>query len=178
MHDGGLVHAVLNLTGLNVGDGLGHVHGHGAGLGVGHQALGAEHTTDAADQTHHVGGGDADVEVEPVLALDLGDQLLSADVIRTRLLGDAGIVALGKDQHADGLTGTMGQHDGAADLLVGVAGIDAQADGDLQGLVELRLGGLQRQRDGLFGLVVVLLDQLDAVLIFLTMLHGSLPPVS
>ena len=49
----------------------GHVGGHGAGLGGGHQALGAEDLAETADNAHHVGAGDDDVEIEPVLALDL-----------------------------------------------------------------------------------------------------------
>jgi hypothetical protein len=40
----------------------------------------------------------------------------------------------------------LGQDDGAADLLVCVAGIDAQLHVQLDGLVELGLGGLDDQR--------------------------------
>ena len=62
VHNGGLVHAVLHLTGFDVGDGLGHIHGDRAALGVRHQALRAQDTADTAHQTHHVRGGHADVE--------------------------------------------------------------------------------------------------------------------
>ena len=66
----------------------------------------------------------------------------------------------------------MRQHDRAADLLVGMARIDAQTDGDLDRLVELALGGLLRERHRL-GRVVELgaVEQLGAVLIFLTVFH-------
>src|SRR5690606_16575450 len=64
VNDAGLVGAVLNLTGLSVlhrGDDIG---GHRSDLGVGHQATGAEHLTQRADDTHGVGRGDDDVEVD------------------------------------------------------------------------------------------------------------------
>ena len=48
-------------------------------LGVRHQALGAEHAAEPADQAHHVRGGDHRVEVDPALLLDLLDQVLGAD---------------------------------------------------------------------------------------------------
>ena len=59
-----------------------------------------------------------------------------------------------------------------------MTGINTQTNGDFHGLVELALGGLQRERNRLVRLIDGLLDQLCAVLIFLTMLHGSIPPVS
>ena len=46
----GLVNLEVHATGLQFLNGLGHVEGDGAGLGVGHQAAGAEHTADLADQ--------------------------------------------------------------------------------------------------------------------------------
>ena len=55
----------------------------------------------------------------------------------------------------------MGQNHGAADLLVGVPGINAQADGDLDGLVKLGLAGLHNQINGLFGVILLqVVDQL------------------
>ena len=107
-------------------------------LGVGHQALGAEDLTETADNAHHVGGSDDDVEIEPVFLLDLLDHVHLADVIGASLAGSVRLVALGEDENARGLTGTVGQDDRAADLLVGVTGVNAQLDVQLDGLVELR----------------------------------------
>ena len=178
MDDVGPVQTVLNTAGLGILDGLLHVHGDGTGLGVGHQALGAQHTTDAADQTHHVRGGHADVEVEPVLLLDLGDHVLGADVIRTGGLGFLGLLALGDHQYTDGTAGAMGQHHRAANLLVGMAGVNAQTDVQLNGLVELGVAGLHNQAHGLVGVILLqVIDQLHAVLVFLTMLHAFFPPM-
>src|SRR5699024_3980359 len=64
------------------------------------------------------------------------------------------------------LAGAVGQHDGAADLLVGVAGVHAQLHVELHGLIELGGGGLDDQIHGLRGVIQVrLVDLLCAVLI-------------
>ncbi|MBQ6948286.1 MAG: arsenic efflux protein, partial [Firmicutes bacterium] len=59
-----------------------------------------------------------------------------------------GLGGLGKDQHPLGLAGAVGQDDGAADLLVGMAGVNAQFDMQLHRLVELGGGGLHHQLHG------------------------------
>ena len=51
------------------------------------------------------------------------------------------------DRDAHVTAGARGQADHAADLLVGVARVDAEVDGDLDGLVELGVG--LHQGDGL-----------------------------
>ena len=172
MDDVGLVQTVLDLTGLRLLHGLGGVGGHGAGLGGWHQTLGAQHLTQTADDTHHVGGGDDDVEVEPILLLDLLDQIHLAHIVGAGGLGSLGLVALGEHQHADGLTGTVGQHDGAADLLVGVTGVNTQLDVELDGLIELSAGSLADQLQTLLGIIQRgLIDLLGAFLILLTSKH-------
>ena len=172
MDDVGLVQTILDLTGLGFLNGLGGVGSHGAGLGGGHQALGAQDLTQTADNTHHVGSGDDDIEVEPVLLLDLLHQIHLAHVIGAGGLGSLGLVALGEHQNADRLTGTVGQHDGAADLLVGVTGVNAQLDVELDSLIELGAGGLADQLQTLLGVIQHrLVDLLGAFLIFLTSKH-------
>ena len=169
MDDVRLVQTVLHLTGLDFLHGLGDIGSDGAGLGGGHQALGAENLTKAADNAHHVGGSDHDVEAKPVLLLDLLNQIHIADEVSAGLTGGVGLVALGEDQHAGGLTGAVGQDDGAADLLVSVAGVDAELDVDLDGLVELGGGGLHDERKGVGDFILHgAVDLLRAVLIFLT----------
>ena len=78
--------AVLDLAALEVADRLGHVGGDGAGLRVGHQATGAEHPTEAADERHQVGRGDGHVEVDVAL-LDLGGQVVGAHHVGAGLAG-------------------------------------------------------------------------------------------
>ena len=172
MDDVLLVQTVLDLTGLSVGNSLADVGGNGAGLRVGHQTTGAQDLTETANATHHVGGGDQNVEVQ-VAAGDLGDQIVITDLLRT------GGVALGDGDNADVLTGAVGQDNSAADLLVGVTAVNAQADVQLNGLVELSGSGLAAQLQGLGGIVsLVILDQLSSVDILLAVFHCVLPSYS
>ena len=133
-----LVDAELDLAALDVGDGLGGVHRDGAGLRVRHQATRAEHLAEPADLAHHVRRRDDGVEVEPA-AGHLLEQVVGADVVGAGLTGGLGLVAVGEDEDAGGLAGAVRQVDGAADHLVGLARVDAEAHGDLDGLVVLRL---------------------------------------
>ena len=59
------------------------------------------------------------------------------------------LVAGGDHQHFLGLAEPVGQHHGAAHHLVGVLGIDAQAQVQLDGLIELGELDLLDQRNGL-----------------------------
>ena len=64
-------------------------------------------------------------------------QVLGAHDVRAGLLGLGGLVTLGEHGHAQRLAGAVGQHHGAADLLVCMARVDAQLDVDLHRLVEI-----------------------------------------
>ena len=77
-------------------------------------------------------------------------------VVGARLLGDPRAFALGEDEHALTLAEAVRQHDRAAQLLVGVAGVEAGADVQLDGLVELGEGDLLEERDRLCRLVCLL----------------------
>ena len=179
MDDVGLVQTILHLTSLDLLHGLGHVGSDGAGLGGGHQALGAQQLTQTAHNTHHVGGSDHHVEVEPVLLLDLLHHVHIAHEIGAGLTGSVGLVALGEHQHTGGLAGTVGQHDGATDLLIGVTGVNAQLHVQLDGLVELGGSGLAYQLQTLLGIVQgPTVDLLCTVFILLTSKHLLHPPYS
>src|SRR3954468_9264486 len=170
MHDRRAVGAVLDLAGLGLLHGLGHVHRHRADLRVGHLALRAEDATQATDDGHEVGRRDGDVEVGEA-ALDALGEVLRADHVGAGLLGLARLVALGEDGDGHVLAQAVGQRDGSAQLLVGVAHVQPGADVDLDGLVELRRRGPLDERDRLGGRVLVLavdpaarLEELLAVL--------------
>ena len=63
----------------------------------------------------------------------------------------------------------MGQNDGAADLLIGVTGVNAQLHVQLDGLVELGLGGLGDELEGFLRLVLsLLINELSALFIIFT----------
>ena len=88
-----------------------------------------------------------------------------------RLLG---LVALGEHAHADVLPVAVRQHDRAADHLVGVAGVDAEADVRLDGRVELDPRGLLEQVHRLVGSIdLVAVDELGGVLVSLAVLASS-----
>ena len=69
---------------------------------------------------------------------DVLGEVLGADDVRAGLLGLARLVALGEDGDRDVLAQPVRQRDRAAQLLVGVADVEARAHVDLDGLVELR----------------------------------------
>ena len=79
--DVGLVQTVLDLTGLDLLDGSADVGSHSTGLGGGHQTLGAQDLTQTADDTHHVGGSNDNVKLEPVFLGDLLNQLHAANIV-------------------------------------------------------------------------------------------------
>ena len=134
--------AELDLAGGVFADGVADVRRHGAGLGRGHQALGAEHLTEPADEPHHVRGGDGDVEIGEVLLLDLRHQFLPAGPDRAGVEGGGDQVLGAERDHALGLADAVRQRQRAADHLVRLLGVDAQGEDQLDRLVEL--GGLER----------------------------------
>ena len=82
--------------------------------------------------------------------LDLGDHLVAADQIGAGFGSLALLFVAGGDhQHLLRFAQTVGQHDGAADHLVGVLGIDSQAHVQLHGFVELGEFDFLNQRHGL-----------------------------
>src|SRR4051794_25377850 len=161
VHVGRAVGAVLDLAGLGLLDRLGDVHRDGADARIGHLALRTEDAAQPADDRHEVRRGDRDVEVGES-ALHAVGEVLRADDVRARLLGLLGLVALGEDGDGHVAAEAVRQRDGAAQLLVGVADVQACADVDLDGLVELRRLGLLDQRDRLGGRVLVLAIHLRA----------------
>ena len=145
VRDAELVGAILDLTGLELLDDAADVLGDGAELRVRHQTARTEDLTELADLAHLVGRGDGRVEVQEA-ALDLLDEVVAADDVGAGGLGLAGLVALGEDGDAHVLAGAVGQRNRAANLLLGLTSVDAEAEVDLDGLVEL--GGGRSPRRG------------------------------
>ena len=71
----------------------------------------------------------ASKSVQP--SFDLLGQFLAADFIGAGRFGFLGLVAFGEHDHALRLADAVRQHDRAADHLIGLLGVDAQADRDL-----------------------------------------------
>jgi hypothetical protein len=93
------------------------------------------------------------VEVEPATLDPLGE-VLRSDGIGSGCLGVAGLVALGERDDPDLLAGAVRQDRGAANHLIGVLGVDAHSEVQLDGRVELRLAGVLDQLGGLGGWVL------------------------
>src|ERR1019366_3941274 len=121
-----------------------------------------------ADGAHHVGRGDYGVEIRPPFGLDFGDHVFAAHVIRARFLGLAQFIAAGDHQHLFRLAEAVRHEDGAADHLVGVLGIDAEAHMYFHGLVEFCVLDFLDKRNGLFQEVIPGFDLLLRGLILFT----------
>ena len=130
-----------------------------------------------ADHRHHVRRRDGHVEVGEA-ALDALGQVLGANDVGAGLLGLARLVALG--EHGDGhlLAEPVRQRDRAAQLLLGVADVQAGADMHLDRLVELGRLEVLDDRHRLRGLVGVLaVDLLEVLAVALAVL-GHQPVTS
>ena len=86
---------------------------------------GAEDPAQPTDHRHQVRGRDRHVEVVEAFLDPLGE-VLGADHVGAGLLGLARLVALGEDGDLDLLAEAVGQRDRAAQLLVGVADVQAR----------------------------------------------------
>ena len=177
--DGALVDLELDAACLDLLDRALEVERDGARLRVRHQAAPAEDPSQLADHAHDVRRREGDVELEPA-GFDLLDQVLGADLVRTGTERLEGLLALGEDGDADDLARPVRQDDRAADHLVGVAGVDAQAQVRLDGCVELDVRCLLRDRDRLrHGVDPGAVDELRGVLVALPVLgHVRAPSVS
>ena len=134
--DARLLDAVLDLAGLGLAHGVADVERDGADLGVRHEAARTEDATELTDRAHHVGRRDHAIEVHEAF-VDLRDQVVAAGEVGAGLAGLALFLALGEHEDAHGLSGPVRQHDRAADHLIGVLGIHAQTDREVDRLVEL-----------------------------------------
>ena len=85
--------------------------------------------------------------------VDLRHEVIGSDLVGTGGAGLGGRLAGGEDRHPLGAPGARGQRQRAADDLVRLAGINPEADGELDGLVELGAGQALDQVDG-FGQAV------------------------
>ena len=176
--DVGLVETVLDLTGLSLVDSLGDIGGNRACLRAGHKTSGAENLTETADETHHVRSSDGDIEIHKALALDSCNKILCTDNLCACGGCGLGICALCEDGYADILAGTVRKNDSASDLLVGVAGVNTQADVDFDSLIELCRCSLNGYVKSLVGLIKGgSVNELGALVVFLTVFHYSFLPI-
>src|SRR6185437_211244 len=154
LHDARLLDAEFNRAALGVLDGRGHVHGDCADLRVRHHAARAEHLTETADETHHVRGRDAAIEIDFALVHGL-EQVFGAHDVGTRLLRFISLRAFGEHGDAQAAACAARQRDDAAHHLVGMARIDTEVDRQFNDLIELRGGAGLHQLHGLFDRILL-----------------------
>src|SRR5215218_6869726 len=147
--------AVLELARLRVADGLGDVEGDGSRLRVRHLAAGPEDATELSDRPHHVGRRHRDIEVvEPFF--DLFGEVGRADDVGTGVLGFLGLLTLREDGNPRVLAGPVREHERPAQLLLGMADVEAHVHVHLDRLVELGALLFLQELDRLEGRVRVL----------------------
>src|SRR5690606_24052403 len=117
-----------------------------------HESARTEDLRDLRELRRHVRGGDGDVKVALAGLRDLSDELFAADEVGAGLFGLLLLLRLcAEDGDALGLTGAVRERDRAANLLIRLARVDAEADVHLDGGVELRRRRGLRELDGLLG---------------------------
>ena len=172
--DVGLVKTVFDLTCFRFFNSLSNVHGNGTCLGVRHKALRTEKLTETADNTHHVGSCDNNVEIEPVFGLDLLNHVDVANVVSACCSCEVSLFALSENEGSYSLTGTVGKYDCTTNLLVSVTAVNAESDVNFDGFIEFRLGSLANEADCFVCIVKFRsIDELCALLILFTLKHFS-----
>ena len=97
---------------------------------------------------------------------------VAAHYVATGGFGVTGLLALGEDGDGHVLAEAVGQRQGAAQLLLGMANVDAEQDVQLDRLVEAGAGSLLDQGDGLRGRVgMVALDLAELFAVALAVGH-------
>src|SRR5690606_31728772 len=100
MDDTSLLDAEFDGAALGGLDRTGDIHGDRADLRVRHHATRAEHLAETTDQRHHVGSGDAAIEID-LATLDDLDQVFRTDDVRAGFLGFVSLGATSEDGNAN-----------------------------------------------------------------------------
>src|SRR5213592_5042275 len=164
-----LVDTKFHFSSLHFLDRLGDFESHCAGLGVRHQAARAEHFAQLTGGAHHVRSGDHRIVICPPFHDFLND-FVTANEIRPRFLRFANFLAARNHQHAYCLAESIRQTHGAADDLVGMLGVHAQINRQLDGFVELRMMRLLQHLGRFAELVRACLHELTRLLHILSRL--------
>ena len=144
-------------------------------FGLGMSPRGPSTRPRRAHERHQVGSGDGDVEIEHP-PLDRLEQVLGADDVGTGISGLGRLLTCGEHRHPHVAAGAGRQADRAPHDLVGLAGVDPEAERHLDGLVEMGLGQVLGDVDRLaWGVEVGPVVPLGRILVALAFRHlGSL----
>ena len=149
VNDSGLIDTKFHFTGLHFLNGFRHVGGHGSGFGIRHQTARSEDLAEFTHRAHHVRRGDHGVEIGPALRLNLVDHVFAAHEIGAGFGGFALLVAARDNKDGFGFTQPVRHEHRAANHLVRMLWIDAQAHVDLYCFVELGELDLLKKRNRL-----------------------------
>ena len=138
MDDVRLIQTVLNLTGFDIVDCFCYVHRNCASLRVRHQALRAKHTTQTANNAHHVRRSNCNVKTKPVFILDLRNQILCSYEIRAGCKSLFSLVALREYQNTNCFACAVWKNNGATHLLISMSAVNAQTNMRFYCCVKLR----------------------------------------
>src|SRR5438046_3273546 len=109
MKDPGSIDPKLDPTGFYLAYDPSNVRRDRAGPRIWHQAAWTEHSTEPADNAHHVWGRDRNVEIEPAFLNSPGELLATNEICACRLRL-ARLVALSEHQHPLRATGAVRQN--------------------------------------------------------------------
>ena len=144
MYDTGLVDLEVDLTRLHFANSLGNVHRYRTALGVRHETTGTQHTAESTDLTHDSGHRDDHVDVGPA-ALNFVDIFVETYIVCAGFLSSCLLIGSAEAKHAYRLTGTVRKGNDAAYHLVGLTGVNAETNVDIQRSVELGRGDFFHQ---------------------------------
>ena len=144
MDDGLFVDAIFDLSGFGFFDGFFDVVRDSAGFGVWHEAFWTKHTSVFSELWHESRGGDKDVKSDFAFFETFQERFVFGDV-GAGFSGFFGDIKRSKDGDADGLAVSVWKNDGRANVLVGLAWVDPEADMSLDGGIEFGRVGFYRE---------------------------------
>src|SRR5690625_1862948 len=139
-----LVNAEGDLAALNVCNCLSNISGNGTGLRVRHQTTWAQNASYAANLSHLVWGCNSNVEVQ-VASVDCLKKGFGADDVCACCFCLCCLLAFSEDSNANVLTSAVWRRYGAANQLVCLTWVNAQAEGNVNGCVVVLGGGFLSQ---------------------------------
>ena len=127
MNDTSLINLEVNLTLLNLLNSLSDIHCHSTTLRVRHQTTGTEETAQRTNLTHARRHSDDDIDISPA-TFDLLNILIETSIVSTSCLSSLFLIWCTQSKHANCLTSSVRQRHHAANHLVSLTGINAQAN--------------------------------------------------
>src|SRR6185369_13548514 len=136
MNNAGFFNAELDLSCLGLLDCPAHIKSNSADLWVRHETTWSENFTDLTNNTHHVGCSNGGIEFEPPL-LNLSNQIFGSNVVGTGIKSFLFLLTLCKHQNTYSFAKTVRKYNRTTYHLVGMTGINSQANRNIHSFVKL-----------------------------------------